>query len=383
MPIRLLIVAGGQSAEHHVSLSSAKNVLEGLSESDIFVTTIIVTKDGRWLSPEASLQVLRRGVGAAECDGDYLSTLISCRNEYDVVFPLIHGPTGEDGILQGFLQMLNLPYIGCGVLASAICMDKVIFRDIAKARDLPQVKYLSFRRSDFNKDKQHFCDKVKLELASPWIVKPSALGSSIGVAKVEEADGDARLKETFHQAFQYGAELLVEECVPNLCELEVAVVGNETSRASVLGRIVYEAYTQDHETKYGDTTLQIPADVPVHIAERCRSVALKAYRCYGCTGLARVDFFYDSVQQHIVLNEINTLPGFTDVSMFPRLWEYEGRLRVPRPEEQKERKVNSASPQTPSQTHQPLCPLSQPYSACQSNFDFASTTLSLSIVMCM
>lgn len=324
MPTRLLIVAGGQSAEHHVSLSSAKNVLEGLSGSDVSVTTIIITKDGRWLSPEASLQVLQRGVGATEWDGEYLSTLISCRSEYDVVFPLIHGPIGEDGVLQGFLQMLNLPYVGCGVLASAVCMDKVIFRDIAKAHDLPQVRYLSFRKSDFDKDKQHFCDKVKLELTSPWVVKPSALGSSIGVAKTEEADGDARLQETLDQAFQYGAELLVEECVPNLWELEVAVIGNETSRASVPGRIVYGAYTQDHETKYGNTTLQIPADVPVHIAEKCRSLALKAYRCYGCTGLARVDFFYDSVQQHIVLNEINTLPGFTDVSMFLRLWEYEG-----------------------------------------------------------
>ncbi|KAK5955394.1 hypothetical protein OHC33_003032 [Knufia fluminis] len=319
---RLLVIAGGQSEEHQVSLSSANSVIEGLADSDISVSTTVISKDGHWLDPASSLKVLR-GEPVETSERDSASSFISRCTEFDVVFPLVHGTTGEDGLLQGFLQMLGLPYIGCGVLASAVCMDKPLFKDIAKTHSLPQSKYICFEKGQFEMGAQQLFDKVQEKLSPPWIIKPASLGSSIGIVKVQE---ESRLEMAFAEAFKHDRRILVEEAVTNLWELEVGVLGNDAPRASVVGRTGSDTGVWDYKSKYegSDPIMHVPADVPSHIAEVCRSTALDAYRIYGCAGFARIDFLYDYSSGKVLLNEINTLPGLTKTSMFLRLWESEG-----------------------------------------------------------
>jgi D-alanine-D-alanine ligase len=294
--LRLLLLYGGQSAEHDVSCVSAESLLGAVDDTRYDVTRLRIEKDGTWegSDPFAALQ------GA------------------DVVFPLLHGPMGEDGTVQGLLEVVGLPYVGCGVLASAMAMDKIVAKQVLDEAGLPQLPCIPVRHGE---------DVPALDDGWPRFVKPANMGSSIGVTKV--VDGRS-LGVALEEAFRYDEWALVEEGVVAR-EVECAVLGGVTAEATHLGEIVPKADWYDYHDKYsGDgAELFVPADVPETVHAEARSLAVRAFRALRCDGLARVDFFYEEGGRGLLINEINTMPGFTPYSMYPQLWANEG-LPYPR-----------------------------------------------------
>lgn len=318
---RILILAGGRSDEHDVSIVSARSVLAALAKSDIDATAMVVSRAGRWLGAADSQKAL--AAGHAHTGGDLVLHSGRLAEGYDAIFPLIHGPFGEDGTLQGLLEMADLPYVGSGVLGSALCMDKLMTKEVLRASKVPQVAYVGLHRHAYSAAPQAAVDKITAELPTPWFVKPANLGSSVGISKVKQADG---LRAALDLAFRYDRRVIVEAGVPGVRELEVAILGNVTPAASPVGEITYAAEFYDYTAKYSDGQAQmhIPADLPNHVAEQCRALALQAYALLDCAGFARVDLFYQANGQKLFINEINTIPGFTPKSMFPKLWEAGG-----------------------------------------------------------
>ena len=244
----------------------------------------------------------------------------------DVVFPLIHGPTGEDGTLQGLLEMLEIPYVGSGVLASAACMDKVVSKQILADNNIPQVRFCGLTPDDI--DTPSRCEASAERVAKtlkgpPWFVKPANMGSSVGIAKVRT---QADLPAAFRQARGYDRRVIVEEGLVGVRELELGILGNDAPQASSIGEITYDAEFYDYATKYTDgrAQLHLPAALEGHVVDKIQHLARKAYRALNCAGMARVDFFYLPQSQEIYLNELNTCPGFTQYSMFPSVWRHSG-----------------------------------------------------------
>ncbi|KAJ7628774.1 D-alanine--D-alanine ligase [Roridomyces roridus] len=327
-PTRLLILAGGRSEEHQVSIASARAVLEATKTMvDIDSAVLVVARNGFWLTIEESRKALDAGTQTAESGGGLpmLHAIIAeMITDYDVVFPLMHGPFGEDGTVQGLLELAGIPYIGCGVLASAVCMDKIMTKEVLRANHVPQVRFVATTRDEYAADPARILGEVKERLDAPWFVKPANLGSSIGVSKARD---EAELELAITKALSYGRRALIEESVVHVRELEVAVLGNATPEASLVGEVVHSSDFYDNEAKYGvgcEVRIRIPAHVSAAVCDSIRELALRVYKILDCAGFARVDFFYQERTGEIFLNEVNTIPGFRPTSMYPRLWEAGG-----------------------------------------------------------
>ena len=300
--MRVAVLAGGRSSEHEISILSGRAVREGLEAAGHETISVEISRGGRWSVDGATICV--------EPGGGLLAA--------DVVFPVLHGPFGEDGTVQGLLEIADVAYVGAGVLASALCMDKLAFKDAMAVAGLPQVEYAALREGD---------DPATLErLGLPVFVKPARLGSSVGISKVSAPEN---LGPALAGAFAHDPVVIVEAMSRGL-EIECSVMGNGEPIASELGELVVNADWYDYEAKYGagGMELVIPARIADEIRERVRSLALEAFRRAGCAGLARADFFVES-DGRVLVNELNTIPGFTPMSVFAKLFEASG---VPYPE---------------------------------------------------
>ena len=327
--LRIGILFGGRSAEHEVSVVSAQGVM-GAIDTDRFQTVPIgVSRQGTWLTPAQTEQALdrirsERLKSLDEPLGDgilYRVQALAGLRRVDVVFPLIHGTNGEDGTLQGLLELVGVPYIGAGVAASALGMDKALQKTFFRHHNFPVADDVQLLASQWRSDPQGVAAGAEAVIGYPAFVKPANSGSSIGTSKARSRED---LEEAIAEAFRYDRKVLVERAIDGR-EVEVAVLGNDEPEASPVGEITYNAEFYDYRAKYEDNTTQlhIPADIPETAAERAREIAVAAYKSIDCAGLARIDFFY-SRDGSLILNEVNTIPGFTPMSMYPKLWEHAG-----------------------------------------------------------
>jgi D-alanine-D-alanine ligase len=336
---RLAIVYGGRSAEHQVSVVSARSVMEALDPDRYEVVPIAITRDGAWLLPERSPLELTASDGTLP-EVEAAGTELAMRPErggsgglmvsppegrvggVDVVFPILHGPFGEDGTVQGLFELADLPYVGSGVLASALAMDKAMAKVVLAQAGLPQAPYLVVRGRDWRDDPDRVAAEVAGRLAYPVFTKPARLGSSIGISKVKTPDG---LAAGLADAFAHDTKALVEQGLAAR-ELECGVLGNDDPEASVVGEVIPSHEFYDFEAKYLDDALklEIPAQVPDTVTAQVRELSLRAFQALDCEGFARVDFFYEEATGRVLLNEVNTIPGFTPKSMFPMLWAASG-----------------------------------------------------------
>lgn len=349
-PIRVLLLCGGSSDEHQVSLASARSVLEAAAAAGgrLQVTPSVVTRDGRLVPPAESRRLLADPAGGATTPNgspeellagalDVSSSLAGLSAEVDVVFPLLHGPNGEDGTVQGLLKLMGLPFVGSGVLGSAVAMDKLTMKSLFAAAGLPQVEYRGFTRHAYRNDPLGQRAEIA-KLGFPVFVKPANLGSSIGIARVdarEELDGaipeglHGAIPEGLHGAIEsalsFDRRVIVEAAAVGARELELAVLGNDDPQVSGVGEIVHGGEFYDYDTKYTDgrAELRIPADVPATVAQAAQELALAAFKTVDAAGLARVDLFY-LPDGRLLVNELNTMPGFTEHSMYPKLWQAAG-----------------------------------------------------------
>lgn len=336
---RVVILFGGRSAEHEISVISARSVIDALDPERFEAIPIGVTKQGRWQLMTAGPPALSTGHASAlprvtESSGPEVAldqepgsqALVGrdgSRTEIDVVFPVMHGPFGEDGSIQGFLEMAGVPYVGAGVLGSALGMDKAVQKVLLAAAGIPVVEHEVVYEREWGEDPEGVEARAE-HLGYPVFAKPAGLGSSVGISKVHDPGG---LRGAMEEAFRYGGKALLERSVEGGREIECAVLGNDDPVASVAGEIVpngHEFY--DYEAKYVDeqgSELIIPAVLPPATLEEIQRLAVAAFRAIDCAGMARVDFFItrDGV---LILNEVNTIPGFTQVSMYPKLWEASG-----------------------------------------------------------
>ncbi len=324
MKKKVAIVFGGRSTEHAVSCASAYSIAKNI-DRELFDTVLIgVTGKGEWLPYRGEEERLLDGSWEKEAGARGICSLskgIEALEECDAVFPVIHGQNGEDGTVQGLLELTDIPYVGCGVLASAVCMDKVFTKKILQAAGVPQCRYIAVSRRVLRRDVHAYDAHIERELGFPCFVKPANCGSSVGVHKV--ASGEL-LEGALLDAARYDSVIVAEEFADGR-EIECAVLGNSDAAASVPGEVKPAAEFYDYADKYinGVSAVCIPADISRGEAAVVKALALRAYAACGCSGLARVDFFLKRSGE-VVLNEINTLPGFTDISMYGKLWDFEG-----------------------------------------------------------
>ncbi|HYC62984.1 MAG TPA: D-alanine--D-alanine ligase family protein [Thermoanaerobaculia bacterium] len=318
-PIRTVLLFGGRSAEHEVSILSARSVANAASKERIAITPVCIARDGRFVAPERSARILDGEENSATGDVQFSFEAWSRESAVDIVFPLIHGTGGEDGALQGYLEVLGLPYVGSGVTASAVGMDKVHMKQAFAASKLPMVDYVPVVEHEWRHERERVTRAVANALRLPYFVKPANSGSSVGVRKVKN---DADLASAIEHAFRFDEKVLVERGA-DAREIEVAVLGNEKPEASVPGEIVAGAEFYDYADKYVDTKSQlvIPAKLAADRTEEVRRLAIAAFKAIGASGFARVDFFLERGTNRLYVNEINTIPGFTNISMYPKLWE--------------------------------------------------------------
>lgn len=328
--IRLVVLFGGRSAEHDVSCVSAASVLGAVDPDRYDVVAIGIDRDGRWVLADEAMSALERGVAslprALTVAGEEVDPLpavlpppASAAGTDTVVFPILHGPMGEDGTVQGMLELAGVPYVGSGVLASALGMDKAMAKEVLARAGIPQVAWLSRRDGQVE---EGFAAIVGRDLGYPAFVKPANMGSSVGVTKAADPESLAAALET---AFAYDEWAVVEQAVVAR-ELECAVLGNLDPEATVLGEIIPSREFYDYDDKYSGSgaDLQVPADVSDAVMEEGRRLAKEAFVALRCEGLARVDFFYLEDEGRLLVNEVNTIPGFTPFSMYPQLWEASG-----------------------------------------------------------
>ncbi|WP_088006160.1 D-alanine--D-alanine ligase [Indiicoccus explosivorum] len=327
MKKRIGLLYGGKSAEHEVSLATALAVTKALNFSDYEVYPIYITEEGEWQrgarleGPADDIAQLQHGDGTGE-PNDISAFLPADSGEaLDVVIPLLHGPNGEDGTVQGLLEVLNIPYVGNGVLASAAGMDKVIMKQLFSVAGLNQTPYVYFIRSEWQADQDGWLDRVERELAWPVFVKPANLGSSVGISKAEDR---TELAAAVREALKFDRKVIVEQGVAGR-EIEIAVLGNDEPETSVAGEIKPMGGFYDYDAKYkdGDTALIVPAELDEEIYSRLAEDAKRAFKILDCSGLVRADFFV-TAENEVMINEVNTMPGFTPYSMFPLMWQESG-----------------------------------------------------------
>ncbi|MBI5955790.1 MAG: D-alanine--D-alanine ligase [Chloroflexi bacterium] len=334
--IRVGVVFGGRSAEHEVSLASAAAVMGALDKEKYEVVPIGVTRNGRWLTSGDPLKALKEGNFFASKEMALLGDpgLLTSKEkgqprapavveQIDVLFPVLHGPYGEDGTVQGLFELAGLPYVGAGVLASALGMDKAVMKAVFRQHGLPVLDHVVIKRRDWERNPESAIQRVEDALDYPCFCKPANLGSSIGVSK---ARNRAELEAGLALAAGYDRKLLVERAVESCREVECSVLGNDDPSASGVGEIVPKREFYDYVAKYSDenTELIIPARLPEEMAKRVQTLAVQAFLAIDCAGMARVDFFVTRDNTAVYVNEINTIPGFTAVSMYPKLWEAAG-----------------------------------------------------------
>jgi D-alanine-D-alanine ligase len=319
MPTRTLLLFGGRSAEHEVSILSARSVAKAAPKERIDIVPVCIARDGCFVAPERSARILDDNDTSDAGDADFSMESWVRTAAIDCAFPLIHGTGGEDGTLQGYLEMLGLPYTGSGVTASAIGMDKGHMKHAFAAAKLPLVEFVQVHEHDWHNERERILRAVNNALRLPYFVKPANGGSSVGVTKVKN---DSDLGAAIEKAFRFDEKALVERGI-DAREIEVAVLGNDDPQASLPGEIIAGREFYDYEDKYVDdkTQLVIPATLPKDKIEEFRRLAIAAFKAIGAAGFARVDFFLERGKNRLYLNEINTIPGFTNISMYPKLWE--------------------------------------------------------------
>ncbi|MEL6494803.1 MAG: D-alanine--D-alanine ligase family protein [Cyanobacteria bacterium J06623_7] len=344
------LLFGGRSGEHEVSITSAKAIAAALQQGEnkrkYDILPVYIDKTGTWQPSNLAQQVLTSGEpllleespSSSETEETQLTTTgisagfsflssvgQSSYSDIDVWFPILHGPNGEDGTVQGLLRLMNAPFVGSGVLGSALSMDKIAMKMAFTQAGLPQVDYVAVNRSQVYSGACVFpklCDDIEAKLDYPCFVKPANLGSSVGIAKVRSRQ---ELEAALDEAASYDRRIVIEAGV-NAREVECAVLGNENPQVSVVGEITFDSDFYDYETKYteGAAQLHIPANLPAEISDRIKEMAREAFIAVDAAGLSRVDFFYVEATGEIFINEINTLPGFTSTSMYPQLWSHSG-----------------------------------------------------------
>jgi len=337
------VIFGGRSGEHEVSVRSAASVIESIDRKKYDVLPIAISREGKWLSPAEASQLLpqttqsllpRLASKVPEAvaifgDPSHLGLVSFDQNggavtseRLDVVFPVLHGPFGEDGTLQGLLEMANLPYVGCGVLASACGMDKVAMKLLFLQAGLPMCKYIWFLRSHWQDDRARVTRTIKREIGLPCFVKPANLGSSVGISRAVD---NASLEQAVELAARYDRKIVVEEAV-DAREIECAVIGNDEPRASLPGEYVIHdnsAGFLDYEEKYtktGHVDFVVPAPISKSLTTKIQRLAIQAFQSIDGAGLARVDFFLRRDTKELLVNELNTMPGLTEVSGYPKMW---------------------------------------------------------------
>jgi D-alanine-D-alanine ligase len=330
------LVFGGCSGEHEVSIRSAQAIAGALSRGNNLdkyrVLPVYIRKDGAWLAGERAKAILTAGKPPSD-PLDYIDASLPSNRlptfpevaQIDIWFPVLHGPNGEDGTVQGLFTVMQMPFVGSGVLGSSLGMDKIAMKQAFAQGGLPQVQYLAVSRAEVWSNPCVFpklCDRIDTELGYPCFVKPANLGSSVGIAKVSGRDD---LESALDNAASYDRRIIVEAGV-TAREVECAVLGNDNPKASVLGEIAFQSDFYDYETKYtdGQADLMIPSPLPQDVTRKIQAMAVKAFKAVDAAGLSRVDFFYIEATGEILINEINTLPGFTATSMYPMLWEASG-----------------------------------------------------------
>jgi D-alanine-D-alanine ligase len=338
--LRIAVLFGGRSGEHEVSLMSARSVLSALDPEKYEITQVGITKGGVWMAGEKVLETLSNG----QIDSGDLKQVVIIPDQFhnsiwgitmgdiekslslianvDIVFPILHGTFGEDGTVQGLLELADLAYVGAGVTASSVGMDKGIFKDVMRANGISTVGSIIVLRNEVENNLEAVINRAEFVGPYPLFVKPANLGSSVGISK---CNNHADLGEGLMEAIAYDRRVLVERGV-NAREIEVSVLGNESPMASVPGEVLPSREFYSYESKYvdGTSSLLIPAPLSPEISEKICQMAITAYKAIDCAGMARVDFFIDKVTNELFLNEINTIPGFTSISMYPKLWEASG-----------------------------------------------------------
>ncbi len=358
--LKVAVLFGGRSGEHEVSIMSARSVIRALDPEKYEAIPVGITRQGRWLIGADPMKALededfagtqfaaifadpsKQGLWAdmeaspaqtrasannhlAAIEGGAASTLASL-SRVDVVFPVLHGTFGEDGTVQGLLELAGVPYVGGGVLNSALAMDKIAFKDVAKARGLPIMDYVWTTRRQWQAEPETVMDEIERKLVYPTFTKPANLGSSVGISKCHDRP---ELRQGLEEAARYDRRILAEWAVPDAREIEVSVLGNEEPSASLPGEIIPSREFYDYAAKYLDqgedaSELLIPAPLDEATTRQVQHLAIEAYRAIDGTGMARVDFLLSRTTGELYLNEINTIPGFTAISMYPKLWEASG-----------------------------------------------------------
>lgn len=330
--LRVAILFGGKSAEHEISVISARNIAAAMDRKKYHITAIAIDKSGRWffdegglLSPSgpAIVEARPRALATAVLPGATGKPFARFSGKHpltgiDVVFPILHGPFGEDGTVQGLLKLANVPFVGTGVLGSAVGMNKDVMKRLLRDAGIPVPKFLTFHHSS---EKIHF-STVTRQLGLPVFVKPANLGSSVGISKVTSA---SQFAPAVREAFLYDSKILIEESIQGR-EIECSILGNETPIASLPGEIVTRHAFYSYEAKYLDekgAELIIPAKLPARVGKKIQEIAVRTFKVLCCEGMARVDFFLRG-RTEVLVNEINTIPGFTQISMYPKLWEASG-----------------------------------------------------------
>src|SRR5688500_9407471 len=322
--LHVAVIFGGRSGEHEVSLMSARSVLSVLDPARYEVTQIGITHDGVWLTGDDVLGAFEKG----EIDGlEYFEfSPDASRNTHypiDVFFPVLHGTFGEDGTLQGLFELADVAYVGAGVVGSSVGMDKAVFKDVMVANEIPVVEMMLVLRAEIEADMNAVIEKAEKIGEYPLFTKPANLGSSVGVTKCSNRSD---LQEGLMEAASFDRRVLIQKGVKNVREIEVSVLGNDEPVASVCGEVLPSREFYSYEAKYLDGTsgLVIPASLPEDVSECIREYAVRAYKAIDCAGMARVDFFVEKDTNRVYLNELNSIPGFTKISMYPKLWEASG-----------------------------------------------------------
>jgi len=317
---KIALLFGGRSAEHEVSLVSAASIHKNLNPQKFEIRSIYINKEGNWRSVFSPLLSF-----AELSDGRFFPFIPWASEEdtqdvkADIYFPVLHGPFGEDGTIQGFFEMADVPYVGATVLASAASMDKVTAKILFQAKNLPLAKYAVFLEKEWLFQTKITLKRIQEEFSLPLFVKPANLGSSVGISRVKDYED---LGKALTEAFLYDKKILVEEAIQGR-EIECSVLGNDKPKASLPGEVIPYREFYDYQDKYidGKTTFGIPADLSENITKKIQDLSIMAFKAVDCSGMARVDFFLQDKTNTIYLNEINTIPGFTEISMYPKLWE--------------------------------------------------------------
>jgi D-alanine-D-alanine ligase len=345
--IHVGVLFGGRSGEHEVSLASAKSIIDNIDRTKYEVVPIGITKEGEWIVGGDPMKALTSGLTTESSPATLLADpsrggvwnigqeekalqahapkqeITAVRlAKLDVIFPVLHGTFGEDGTVQGLLELASVPYVGCGVMASAVAMDKAICKDIWHAQGLPVLPFLVVKRKDWKRTPARVIANILDKLHYPIFVKPANLGSSVGVSKVHN---EAELAPALDTAARYDRKLVIEQGIEGR-EIEVSVLGNDDPIASIPGEVIPCREFYDYRAKYidDDSELLIPAPLSAEMTRQVREMAIAAYKAIDCAGMARADFLLDKVTSDLWMNEVNTIPGFTQISMYPKLWEATG-----------------------------------------------------------